>query len=88
MEDWIEFYRERRLGHMLRLVNNSSLNSLGDRTLPNLEKFFKGVQVALTPQIALPHNLRTSRGFLPSLPHLFHRGGAELHWGFPLHRKC
>ena len=55
MEDWVEFYRERRLGHMLRLVNNSSLNSLGDRILPNLEKLFKGVQVALTP-LSVPYH--------------------------------
>jgi len=45
MDNWIDFYRERRLGNMLRLVNDSSLNKLGERLLPKLGKFFEGVQV-------------------------------------------
>jgi hypothetical protein len=53
MDDWVDFYRERRLGHMLRLVNDSNLNSLGKRLLPNLDKFFKGVQVEPSPQCKL-----------------------------------
>jgi len=51
MDNWIDFYRERRLGNMLRLVNDSSLNKLGERLLPKLGKFFEGVQV---PQLCTP----------------------------------
>ena len=47
MDDWVEFVKERRIGHMLRLVNNSSLNRLGDKLLPNLHKFFDGIEARL-----------------------------------------
>ena len=41
----MDFVRERRIGHMLRLINDSGLNKLGDQLLPNLHKFFKGIDV-------------------------------------------
>jgi Fructosamine kinase len=45
MENWVDFYRERRLGHQLQLAGDASLNKLGEKLLPNLEHFFQGVEV-------------------------------------------
>jgi len=41
-KDWVEFFREHRLGYMLRLAGDAKLNKLGAQLLPNLGKFFKG----------------------------------------------
>lgn len=44
--DWVEFWRERRLGFQLRLAADNGhggrLQQLGDQLLPNLEAFFAG----------------------------------------------
>lgn len=45
MDDWVDFLRERRIGHMLRLINDSGLNDLGSKLLPNLGKFFEEIEV-------------------------------------------
>ena len=45
MENWVEFYRERRLRHMLRLVNDSRLTDMGERVAKNMDKMFEGIQV-------------------------------------------
>lgn len=45
MDNWVDFVRERRIGHMLRLINDPGLNQLGDKLLPNLHKFFEGIEV-------------------------------------------
>ena len=46
-DSWIEFYREKRLKHMLRLVGRpgSEVNRMGKKLCDNLEKFFEDVVV-------------------------------------------
>ena len=45
MEDWVDFFRERRLKHMLRLLNNPRCNQMGQKLCDNLEKLFEGCEV-------------------------------------------
>ncbi len=45
MENWVDFFRERRLKHMLRLLNNSRCNQMGQKLCDNLEKLFEGCEV-------------------------------------------
>ncbi|CAL5227300.1 g10235 [Coccomyxa viridis] len=45
MDNWVDFYRERRLRHMLRLVNDSRLTDMGERVAKNMDKMFEGVKV-------------------------------------------
>ena len=45
MENWVDFFRERRLQHMLRLLNNSRCNQMGQKLCDNLEKLFEGCEV-------------------------------------------
>ena len=47
MDDWVEFFRERRLRHMLRLVNDSRLTDMGERVAKNMHRMFEGIQVTL-----------------------------------------
>jgi len=42
MDSWVDFFRERRLRHLLQLAGDSQLNELGAKLLPNLEVFFEG----------------------------------------------
>ena len=44
-DSWVDFYRERRLRHMLRLVNDSRLTDMGERVAKNMDKMFEGIQV-------------------------------------------
>ena len=46
--DWVEFYRERRLGRMLQLAGDARLNFLGERLLPRLGVFFDDIP-CMTP---------------------------------------
>lgn len=43
--NWVEFFREQRLRHQLKLANDAQLTRLGDKLLPKLEVFFKGIEV-------------------------------------------
>ena len=45
MENWVDFFRERRLMHMLRLVNDSRLTDMGERIATNMHKMFEGIEV-------------------------------------------
>lgn len=45
MDNWVDFYRERRLNHQLKLTGDPNLQRLGKKLCSNLEKFFKGVEV-------------------------------------------
>jgi len=42
MSDWVEFFREKRLAHQIKLAGDSTLSRLGDKLLPNLGQFFEG----------------------------------------------
>ncbi|KAJ9512794.1 hypothetical protein QJQ45_028992 [Haematococcus lacustris] len=44
-EDWVEFFREQRLAHMLRLLGDSRLSQLGPQLLPRLDHFFRDITV-------------------------------------------
>ena len=44
-DNWIEFYREKRLRHQLKLANDSTFTRLGNTLCSGLEKFFDGVEV-------------------------------------------
>ena len=45
MDNWVDFYRERRLGHQLKLTKDPNLQKLGKKLCDNLEKFFEGIEV-------------------------------------------
>lgn len=47
MDNWVDFFRERRLLHQLRLAGDPKLNELGRRLADNLDKFFEDVEVGL-----------------------------------------
>lgn len=42
MSSWVDFFRERRLKHQLRLAGDSRLSALGDKLAANLEGLFEG----------------------------------------------
>jgi len=44
-DDWVEFFRERRLRHMLRLLNRPSLTKPGDVVAERMADLFEGVTV-------------------------------------------
>jgi len=44
-DDWVTFFRERRLAHMLRLAGDTRLNKLGEQLLPRIGELFKGIDV-------------------------------------------
>ena len=78
MDSWVEFYRERRLRHMLRLVNDSRLTDMGERVAKNLDKMFDGVKVSFRnlPSTATPSGRcqgppLACRGWEPSLEQAF-----------------
>ena len=45
MDNWVDFYREQRLNHQLKLTKDSNLQKLGKKLSDNLEKFFEGIEV-------------------------------------------
>ena len=45
MDNWIDFYRERRLQHQLKLTKDPKLQQMGKKLCDNLEQFFQGVDV-------------------------------------------
>ena len=49
MDNWVDFFAVRRLGHMLRLLGDSELNELGRKLLPKLGKFFEGIEASHIP---------------------------------------
>eukprot|EP00879_Flechtneria_rotunda_P025317 GHRR01026896.1.p1 GENE.GHRR01026896.1~~GHRR01026896.1.p1 ORF type:complete len:186 (+),score=52.12 GHRR01026896.1:480-1037(+) len=51
MDNWVDFYRDRRLGHQLQLLDDRQLNQLGDKLLPNLEVFFDDIQGKIKPSV-------------------------------------
>mmetsp|Transcript_3873 Transcript_3873/g.11569 ORF Transcript_3873/g.11569 Transcript_3873/m.11569 type:complete len:360 (-) Transcript_3873:259-1338(-) len=44
-EDYVEFFREKRLRYQFRLARDSTLSSLGDKLMNNLESYFEGIDV-------------------------------------------
>eukprot|EP00878_Enallax_costatus_P003152 GHUV01003352.1.p1 GENE.GHUV01003352.1~~GHUV01003352.1.p1 ORF type:complete len:334 (+),score=67.88 GHUV01003352.1:159-1160(+) len=51
MDDWIDFYRERRIRHQLKLLGDTRLNKLGDKLLDNLEVFFEDIPGEIKPSV-------------------------------------
>ena len=45
MDDWVGFFRERRLRHMLDLAGDSQMSQLGEKLCANLHKLFEGTEV-------------------------------------------
>ena len=45
MDNWVDFFRERRLGYQLSLSSDGKLKQMGQKLMKNLEKFFEGVEV-------------------------------------------
>eukprot|EP00899_Mesostigma_viride_P019637 jgi/Mesvir1/27675/Mv07395-RA.1 len=45
MDDWVDFFRERRLKHQLRLARDSALSAKGDKLCEQLGDFFEGITV-------------------------------------------
>lgn len=46
MDNWVDFYREQRLNHQLKLTKDPNLQKLGKKLCNNLEKFFEGIEVS------------------------------------------
>ena len=46
MDNWVDFYRERRLQHQLKLTKDPKLQQMGKKLCDNLEHFFEGVNVS------------------------------------------
>lgn len=44
-DSWIEFFRERRLRHQVKLANDARLSRLGDKICAGMEIFFDGITV-------------------------------------------
>ena len=44
VDDWVAFFRERRLLHQLRLANDAGLSRMGERLAAHLGRFFEGIQ--------------------------------------------
>ena len=51
MDEWIPFFRERRLAHQLRLASNARLSRLAEPVLDNMERFFEGVEEPIRPAL-------------------------------------
>eukprot|EP01025_Chloroclados_australasicus_P064795 TRINITY_DN8703_c0_g1_i1.p1 TRINITY_DN8703_c0_g1~~TRINITY_DN8703_c0_g1_i1.p1 ORF type:complete len:334 (-),score=49.49 TRINITY_DN8703_c0_g1_i1:166-1053(-) len=45
MDNWVDFFRERRLRHQLKLAGDTNLMRMGEKVMDNLEIFFEGVEV-------------------------------------------
>mmetsp|Transcript_3099 Transcript_3099/g.11150 ORF Transcript_3099/g.11150 Transcript_3099/m.11150 type:complete len:213 (+) Transcript_3099:776-1414(+) len=45
MDNWVDFFRERRLLHQLRLANDAQLTKMGTKLADNLEDLFEGITV-------------------------------------------
>mmetsp|Transcript_28447 Transcript_28447/g.111528 ORF Transcript_28447/g.111528 Transcript_28447/m.111528 type:complete len:311 (-) Transcript_28447:225-1157(-) len=43
--DYVQFFREKRLGHQLRLARDGTLSSLGKQLMDNLDSYFEGIEV-------------------------------------------
>ena len=46
MDNWVDFFRERRLGYQLSLTNDSKLKQMGQKLMKNLDKYFTGIEVS------------------------------------------
>lgn len=46
MDNWVDFYRERRLQHQLKLTRDPKLQQMGKKLCDNLEHFFQGIDVS------------------------------------------
>ena len=44
-DSWVEFFRDHRLGHQLKLAGDARLSRMAAPVLENLEKFFAGLDV-------------------------------------------
>lgn len=44
-DNWIEFYREMRLMHQLKLANDTHLMRMGEKLCDKLETFFDGIEI-------------------------------------------
>lgn len=51
MDNWVDFYRERRIRHQLNLLGDRRLNELGDKLCDNLEVFFEDVAGDIKPSV-------------------------------------
>jgi len=47
--DYVQFFREKRLGHQLRLARDGTLSSLGKQLMDNLDSYFEGELISTTP---------------------------------------
>lgn len=45
MDNWVDFYRDRRLNHQLKLAKDPNLQKLGKKLCDNLDRFFEGIEV-------------------------------------------
>ncbi|KAI0561151.1 Fructosamine/Ketosamine-3-kinase [Gracilaria domingensis] len=51
MDDWVEFFRERRLRHQLMLTNDSNLIRKGNELCSRLDELFEDVKGTIKPSI-------------------------------------
>ena len=43
-DNWVEFFREHRLRHQIRLANDANLTRMGDTLASKLDKLFEGIE--------------------------------------------
>lgn len=43
MDDWVEFFRERRIGHQLKLARDAQLSQLGGEVMEKMPEWFEGI---------------------------------------------
>jgi protein-ribulosamine 3-kinase len=49
--NWIDFFRERRLRHQLKLANDANLSRLGDTLCSKMHKLFDGIEGEIKPSV-------------------------------------
>jgi fructosamine-3-kinase len=50
-DDWIEFYRERRIRHQIKLAGDANLSRLGDTLCSKMHKLFDGIEGEIKPSV-------------------------------------
>ncbi len=50
-DDWIEFFREQRIRHQIKLANDANLSRLGDTLCSKMHKLFDGIEGEIKPSV-------------------------------------
>lgn len=82
-DNWIDFFREKRLRHQLNVAGDITLQRLGDRLLHSLEVFFEGVEI--NPSVLHGDLWSGNIGAVNGIPSIYdpatYYGHHEAEWG-------